>query len=321
MSVRPFTEDELEKLIRFVFIFGAINLGFSYFQYFILRLSPEEVQGVFLHMGAGAHINGAISLFLGLLILENPFSFALSRRQKTFYSLLFFSIVILTDSKQVLAALIGAFFLLSIFKGAKPKKALFYIFNFFAMISATLMLAHTVFPRIKNYLKLDNVLDGLFQKFSVFSLISDYHDNYFKFLFGLGPGHTVSRLAWLIPDYIDVLKNFSITVSPVTDAIWFEANSHYLTNLVTGSSMFSMFFTWAGVFGDLGILGFLIYSFLWGMVFCHFCIDDFSRLIFFMGIGLGFVFTWLEEPPFVVFLIFLIGIRWQRLYFVNKRRS
>ena len=74
--------------------------------------------------------------------------------------------------------------------------------------------------------------------------------------------------------------------------------------------MFSPFFGWAGLWGDLGMLGLGTYLYLGWVVWHYLCPDDLSKFLLLSVAGFGLVFTQMEEPGFMLYSAFLIGIRW-----------
>jgi hypothetical protein len=130
-------------------------------------------------------------------------------------------------------------------------------------------------------------------------------------LLGLGPGHTIGRLGWLIPDYIKYLQPLGVTSTPITEAVFLENNTNPLSNEFTGSSMFSLTFSWAGIWGDLGFLGLGAYLYIWFLVWHQLCLDNLSKFLLITVLVFGGVFSWLEEPGYMLFIAILIGFQWQ----------
>ncbi|HEY9846767.1 MAG TPA: hypothetical protein V6D03_11295, partial [Candidatus Caenarcaniphilales bacterium] len=151
---------------------------------------------------------------------------------------------------------------------------------------------------------------GLEQKFSVFSLIASYFDSPLNWMFGLGPGHTIGRLGLLIPDYLEVLQPLGATVSPVTGAI-LQANEGNWMSAKSGSSMFALTFSWAGVWGDLGFIGLGVYLYLWFLVWRYLCVENLSKFFLISILIFGCIFSWMEEPGYMLFVVSLIGYQWQ----------
>ena len=152
---------------------------------------------------------------------------------------------------------------------------------------------------------------GIELKFSVFTIIRSYHDSFANVILGLGPGHTISRLGWMFPVYKDFMTGLGGTYTLIPAAILFEDYRNYLSNPITGSSLFSLSFSWAGIWGDLGIIGVAVYLFTWIFIWRRFCVDQLSKFFVLNVLFFGIVFAWLEEPAYVGFISILIGIRWQ----------
>jgi hypothetical protein len=298
-----------KALGRWLIFFGLINLPFVLYQWYNFRhISPDMVDGTLIGMGAGAHVLGAIAIIAGIVLLFSKLKISLF--YKIFFSICLFAIPIINDSKQAIVVFIAAFFILTLIKMRK--------FSYFVKYSAVLIfvlviisiLVSIFYPNL--YFFNSGVLsEGLQAKMSVFSILNSHHESVFGWLFGFGPGHTVSRLAYMLySTYGHWLAPFGATTSHLTEIIWNIQESNYLTNSITGSSFFSLFFSWAGIVGDAGIIGLLIYIAGLYLVYTKFCLDDVSKLIFFAIIIFGFVFGWLEEPNFMLYSFAVIAYRW-----------
>ena len=74
--------------------------------------------------------------------------------------------------------------------------------------------------------------------------------------------------------------------------------------------MFALTFSWAGIWGDLGLLGLGVYLYLWFLVWQQLCLDNISKLLLLNSLVLGAIFSWLEEPSYMLFIVSLIGLQW-----------
>ena len=74
-------------------------------------------------------------------------------------------------------------------------------------------------------------------------------------------------------DYIKLLAPVEGTVYPVGQAVWQCVALSWLAN---GTSLFSPFFGWAGIWGDLGFLGLGTYLYLSYLVWHRLCRDDYA---------------------------------------------
>ena len=104
-------------------------------------------------------------------------------------------------------------------------------------------------------------------------------------------------------EYLDIL---SLSKDKLTESIWIYQQSNYETNTTTGSSLFSLFFFWGGIYGDIGILGVIIYLMVWLKIIKQ-SKDKKISLFFLINILLmGYFYNWPEEPSFIFLAIVLI---------------
>ncbi|MFO5493307.1 MAG: hypothetical protein ACLBM6_12370, partial [Cuspidothrix sp.] len=144
--------------------------------------------------------------------------------------------------------------------------------------------------------------------YSVRSILSHYQSPLDWFL-GLGPGHTVSRLGvWFLRDYWSILGPLGATTNPISqEAMQFCGNSW----LCSGSTLFMPIFGWAGIWGDLGLLGVGAYLFLCHLAWQHFGLDDSLKVTLLAVLVFGFIFTQMEEPGFMLSIALILGLAWQ----------
>ena len=80
--------------------------------------------------------------------------------------------------------------------------------------------------------------------------------------------------------------------------------------LTSGSSLFSPIFGWAGIWGDLGLLGLGAYLYLGHLVWKYFCLNDTLKLMMLSIFVIGCIFTQMEEPGYMISIAFLLGLPW-----------
>lgn len=297
-------------------LFAVINVALAFFQHFVLGLNADGVKGLYLDMGAGAHVAGAVALSAALYFL---IYFPLrSMWLRATFAISSSSVAILADAKQVMAVFLLSLLVLMVIKWKYIGAILRNLAILVAAAGITAWMADTVFPALSVW-STDEVRAGLEQKLSVFSIITSYYDSPLNWFIGLGPGHTVGRLGQLLPSYLEYLQPLGATTFPVTGAALGAQQTNWISNSVTGSSMWSLLFSWAGVWGDLGLLGIGTYVLLWLLVWRKFCLDDVSRFLLINILIFGAVFDWMEEPNYTLFIIALIGLRWQE--HLQKRRG
>jgi hypothetical protein len=293
---------------------GLINLLFAYVQYFVLKVQvvggPDAIKGVFLNQGAGHHVGGAVALTCAVYIFNQPVIRSLW--VKIFLALVFLPQTFpMSDSKQVIVVFLGSMILVVLMKVGKIAEVLKYLVLTGMAIGSVYWIITNLFPDLRYWLNFTLLIDSFGAKFSVFPIINHAFTTPINWLLGLGPGHTIGRLGWLIPDYKGILEPLGITSTPVTAAIFAENDTNPLTNAVTGSSMFSLTFSWAGIWGDLGFLGIGAYLYLWWITWQKICVDHFSKFLVLNMLMFGAIFSWLEEPGYMLFVVSIIGLQWQ----------
>ena len=308
------SETSIKQFRFWLMLFAFIHLFFIYLQHFILHVDaiggPDEIKGIFLKQGAGHHVGGAVALTAGVYFFLTFRSLSIWLR--TFVAVAFAADIVFSDSKQVVVVFLVALVVLILTKINNFSELLRYFLIASAVGFLVIWAAKIVFSGSFNYWGNPNKFIPAFEvKVSVFFLISSYYHSLLNWLFGLGPGHTIGRLGSLIPDYIEYLKPLGVTSSPVTEAIFAVNNTNSLTNAKTGSSMFALTFSWAGIWGDLGFLGLGAYLYLWFLVWRQVCLDNLSKFFLITVWIFGVIFSWMEEPGYMLFVVSLIGLEWQ----------
>ena len=126
----------------------------------------------------------------------------------------------------------------------------------------------------------------------------------------------------MLPSYSILTEGLGATQSTVTDLILAAKQDHYLSNTATGSSLFALDFTFAGVWGDYGLLGLLLYVTMLILIWKIYCKDLKAGKYLIITIFIyGIVFTWAEEPPFMFFIFAYIGYSLQQARWLNNRKS
>jgi hypothetical protein len=81
--------------------------------------------------------------------------------------------------------------------------------------------------------------------------------------------------------------------------------------LTSGSSLFSPIFGWAGIWGDIGFLGLGSYLYLAYLTWQYFGLNDILKLTILSVFVVGCIFTQMEEPGYMIFITFMLGLSWQ----------
>jgi hypothetical protein len=300
-------------------VFVMTHVVLALIQRFGLGLTDDGVQGLFLGMGAGSHVAGAFAVcaasyyLIGYGIRSNWLKWTVIG----FLAL----VVVFSDAKQAVATLLASMGLLFLYRLRNIRSSITYLGAIVLVSGLVYWAATSFFPAYATWANVDLLTEGIVQKLSVFPILVSHYDSIANWFVGLGPGHTVGRLGWLIPEYYSVLEPLGITTSHASVDV-FEANqAHYISNSKTGSSFFSLMFSWAGIWGDLGLIGLGAYLFAWAIIWRYICLSDLSRFIVINIFIYGFVFAWLEEPGYMLLVVSLLGLHWQQLNLGNDKTS
>ena len=305
------------RQFRFVlFAYVLIHVAFAFVQRLVFNLTDDDVKGIFLNQGAGHHVGGGVALTAAVYFVVVPWTKSLKWRIAL--GLASFMVVVFSDSKQVLLAFLISMALMMFIRAGDVRRLFAYAGAAIFGAATIYILATTVFPALGVWMDVYKIHDGLAAKLSVFPNIVKFFDSPLDWLFGLGPGGSVGRLAWLIPDYYQFLQPLGVTASDVPRAIIAVQEANWISNSVTGSSIWSLTFSWAGVWGDLGFLGTGVYLYLWWLVWRHVCRTDVSKYLLLTVFVFGFIFAWMEEPGFMLTVIAFIGLQWQESHLQAK---
>lgn len=297
------SNEHILRLKNWLFNFAFINLAFGLFQGLILRPgNPDHVKGVFLDQGAGHVVGASISMTFAVYYFLNPSHKPFWLR--SFVLLAAFIHTMVSDAKQVFLVFIISLAVLVIVKLNNITKTVQYLLLSSVFVGFLFWAADSVFPALKTWANLDVIVEGIQLKLSAFPIIISYYHNPLNWLLGLGPGHTVGRLGgWMIREYSSLLTPLGITSSRASSAVWQAVGQSWLGDK---SSMWSPLFGWAGIWGDLGIIGLLSYLSLWIIVWKKLCVDDLSAFLAITIIIFGGIFTQMEEPAYMLYTFSLL---------------
>jgi len=274
----------------------------------------DLVQGLFLGMGAGAHVAGGLTLVGSLICLARAIESA-KLKAGSFWLLggaLLFLVAVLADAKQVIIAFFPSL-LLMLLGLVKLRWS--------RAVVALPVLAGIILGAFSYYRPLQMVLDwtlisrGVLGKVQAFAVIaSRFSSSPGAWIFGLGPGNTVSRVAlmglesFVKPD--SSVHLLGLIPARTTIELWSLTSSNWL---FSSSSVWSSVSSWLGLFGDLGLVGFGLY--LWMCLRIWRGISSkavwqtrVARAVLLMCGLLGFMFSWLEEPGFTIPVSLVVGL-------------
>ena len=321
----PPTERMSRTLWKLILGLALLQVPLGVWEWVRASGEADFVQGSFIGSGTGAHVAGAVAL-LGAMIAICRASVAVDSRNKARLFTLavpLFTLSVIADAKQVIFCFLpGVLWAILCAARVSPFKlllpALFTSFVFYA--------AFNLYTPLKMIEDQGLISAGYDEKLAGLSAIaSKLSSPPVKWLFGLGPGNTVSRVALLTPD-VDLSAKSSVALlglktSPVTRELVAAMRS---SDLYT-SSAFSGVASWFGLLGDLGVIGVLVYLWivrlLWGGLSQQRDWQSASSkgAIIMTGL-LGGVYVWLEEPGFTLLVAMMTGLTLASHFACNEPR-
>ncbi|MGK7899153.1 MAG: hypothetical protein AB4372_37430 [Xenococcus sp. (in: cyanobacteria)] len=325
MSI-PLQGKNLQKVKNWLFGFAIFNLLLALAQsiLFPLGLYPrrggtiqDNIAGVFASGGgsAGNYVSCAVSLYFSLYALLVFKKVPLWLRVAGFLAAVYQTQV--SDSKQVFLAFVLGAIILLIIKSNNPKK----LFLYSSVMIVLLMVSFWVITNVEaefltpyqNWISRSHIYgpdgEATQTKLAAFRIIPSYYESPLNWFFGLGPGHTVGRLGgWMMKKYSSMLSPLGGTIHPASAEVFQVVFDGWIAK---ESTIFFPLFTWAGIWGDQGIVGLGAYIYLLSVVWRKICIDDFGKFLILSTVMLGFVLTQMEEPGHMLTIFCLLALRWQ----------
>ncbi|OLP15534.1 hypothetical protein BST81_25620 [Leptolyngbya sp. 'hensonii'] len=312
----PLTAENFIRFRTLIIRFALTNIIFTYIQRYVFQRHKlpgleDNITGVFIGQGAGHVISSSISLTFAVYYFVGMKSQPIWLRG--LIVLIIFNQVIISDTKQVLLSFIVGYMLLHLINIKNPAKTLIYLIAgscfigifLWAIYNFEFLSGFTTWIRPEIYGP-DGEATRL--KFAAFRIAPQYFTSPLNWLFGLGPGHTVGRLGgWMLEIYWDLLKPLDATVHPVSVLVWRAVGESWLGNQ---SSMFSPLFGWAGIWGDLGFVGLGVYFYLGFLIWNYVCLGEIAKYLVLTIFVFGCIFSQLEEPSYMLFVVAIIGLQW-----------
>jgi hypothetical protein len=309
----PPDHSKVKALWMLVLLIPFAQLILAAYQALTLGLG-DPVQGFFVDMGAGAHVAGAVSLMGTLTCVSRALSVekATSRLSWLLGASALFLVAVGADAKQVIIAFLPALvMLLLISTRIRLSRAIF----------ALPLLAVLVLGAFSYYRPLQMVLDwalisrGALGKAQAFSMIAGkLSESGVRWLLGLGPGNSVSRVALMGLETMVKLDSpvrlLGLGPAAVTRELMTQTAANWL---YSSSSVWSFVSSWLALLGDLGLAG--IGIFLW--TFWKLWVSlrarrgwkaATARAVLLMMIILACLYSWLEEPGFTLIAALIVGL-------------
>jgi hypothetical protein len=300
------------------------NTIFAYVQKFLFKMDKlsgldDNIKGLSIGQGAGHVIGSSVAMTFAVYYFLNAKNRPLWLRIVIGIACL--NHVIISDTKQVLLAFMVGCVILYFLTFKNLTKTILYLiagmlfFSIFywAIYNFEFLSAYKTWIRPEIY-GVDGEATRL--KFAAFRIVPQYFRSPFNWLLGLGPGHTVGRLGgWMLSAYWNLLEPLGATIHPASAAVWTATAQSWLGDQ---SSMFSPLFGWAGIWGDLGLLGLGAYFYLASLVWCYICVTETGKYLMLTAFVFGTVFSQLEEPGYTLVVACIIGLDWQSKQIANR---
>lgn len=278
--------------------------------------------GVFFVSGAGNYVSASVTVAAVLYFLFNYGKHWLWIRMAAAAAAVWH--VLFSDSKQLVLAYGVAWMLLILINSTDIAKSLKLLIGMMLVSLVSLWCFYNIeaFSAFGSWARPELYGpggDAWYAKFYSAKIILAEFRSPLNWLFGLGPGHTVSRLgAWFLQDYASLLEPLGATTRFIgVDARDF-VREFWLTR---GSSVFSPIFGWAGVWGDLGLLGLSTYLYMGVIVWQNFALDNSLKITMLSILVMGFIFTQVEEPGYMVSIAMILGLAWQEKRLKLQQKS
>jgi hypothetical protein len=302
----------LKALQGLVLSISLLQLPLAVYQ--VLTLGPADfVQGLYVGMGAGAHVAGGVSLLGSLICLARALSWAGLKARPLWLlgSAALFVVAVLADAKQVIVVFLPA---LALMMFALLRLRWTRVAVMLPVLGIAVLGAFSYYRPLQMALDWSLISRGVLGKVQAFGVITSFSAGASGWLFGLGPGNSVSRVALMgLEGYIkpnSPVRLLGLSPSPTTIELWNLTSQNWL---FASSSVWSLASSWLGLLGDLGLAGLGAYCWLlwrlWtglrpaGNEQVHI-----ARAVLLMCMLLGFLYSWLEEPGFMVPAALMIGL-------------
>lgn len=309
----PMTDRERRTLLRLTFVLLCGQIVFSAAQIAAGGLH-DDVKGTLLAAGAGHHVSAG-GLAVGFFLLATT---CRSKLIVVGFGAAALAVIILADAKQVLFALPLALLVLGI-TGTRRRTAASAVGG---VVAGLVMAAVSVYG-LTTYAASSTALDFIDRsttnntgKFAVLDAMwVDLNVSPENLLFGLGPGASVSRFAFLTTPRL-LQEGSPVTLLGLSESRGAERYEDIaFSGKFTGDSSFTSAQSSAlGILGDYGVAGVLSVAILVGSVLMALWkVRDRSLRATALAswallLPLAVVFDWLEQPPFTLAVTVLTAL-------------
>lgn len=271
----------------------------------------DYVQGTFIGQGAGAHVLGAMMLVSAAFAMQSGVVRSTTLKTLVVTSALLMNV--LGDAKQAIAVFLACMAVIGLVNS--PKQWPRYLVGLL-VVSVLYDYAVRYHDRLRQITDVELIQAGLEHKMGVVPMIRLEFDSPTDWILGVGPGNSASRVALMSHAGYRrggrALPLFDFPTSRLTEKIWHTNEAGLLTGR-GGSSAFAMIFSWAGIWGDIGLPGVVCYLLLLAVIW-RAARDkgkgayDAVRVTVLFVAALGIVFSYLEEPGLMLPAAGWIGV-------------
>jgi hypothetical protein len=311
------TMPQSARAVRFLWTMALVTaflqLPIAAFQAASLGLG-DRVQGYFIGMGAGAHVAGAVSLASALVCIAKALTAEAVRPRVGWLigAIGLFLLPILSDAKQVIIAFLPPLVLLILLSlRLRPSRAIIVL----PVLAGLVLGAFSYYRPLQMALDWNLIGRGVLGKATAVATVAEkLSSSWAHWLFGLGPGNSISRVAQMGLEAFVKRDSpvFALGLGPaaVTRELYAMTAS---SRLFAASSVWSGVSSWLGLLGDLGLAGMVCFGLACGGVWAALrrrrgWETGAAKAVLLMFVLLGFMYSWLEEPGFTSMAALVVGL-------------
>jgi hypothetical protein len=290
---------------------SAVQVPFGVWQSLTLGWS-DFVQGTFIGQGAGAHVAGGVCLLgvlmaIGIAVYETSFP---KKAALLAGSALLFAIPVVGDAKQAILAFVPAAFA-ALLRGSKIRVTQFIVA--ITVAGCFLATAFMTYAPLREILNDKLMSQGVEGKATGISIVLSFMSRApVGWLLGIGPGNSVSRVA-ILTSGGDVgespIAKLGLKVAPTTSELLRASQADYISS---SSSAFTTTASWLGLLGDCGPIAVCAYLWLGWTVWRAIGRSGWKPIAakgaILMSLILGGIYSWLEEPGFVLMVGSIVSL-------------
>lgn len=323
----PLNKKIFNKLKKWFLIFCGINLFLALAQSVLIPAGiyprrggtiADGIGGIFGGGGGSAanYISCTVSIYAALYFFTACKNRPLWLRISIILAAVYQTQI--SDSKQVFLALVAGALLVVISNVGDPIKIFKYGLPTVVIVMTAAWAYQNLDIEFLNAYKNWTSREGIFgadgaatqTKLAAFPIVHSYYESFLNWLFGIGPGHSVTRLGgWMLRKYSSILIPLGATVHPSSAEVFQVVKDGWIAKQ---STIFFPLFTWAGIWGDIGLVGLASYVYLGSIVWRRLCTTNLSKFLILSTLVFGFILTQMEEPGHMLTVAYMLGLIWRQ---------